>query len=116
MRAVRSRLRPALLAPPRDGQPGGGDCTSMRTSSHTHETARVEPAQVEPVSEVQDDARTCSQKLQQRALDLAAMLRGASLMSAVSLGVRLGLYYEMREAGPLTSEALAARPRHTRHA
>lgn len=49
------------------------------------------------------------EKLQERATELAGFLRGANLASSVSLGVRLGLYYEMRDAGSLTSEELADR-------
>ena len=40
------------------------------------------------------------EKLQAQATELGGLLRGAMLASTVSLGVRLGLSSEMRDAGP----------------
>ena len=43
-------------------------------------------------------------KLRERATTIGGTLRGANLAAAVNLGVRLGLYHALRDAGPLTSE------------
>ena len=47
------------------------------------------------------------EKLNALTMQLAGYLRGVSIASSVSLGVRLGLYHQMRDAGPVTSEQLA---------
>ena len=46
-------------------------------------------------------------KLQERAATIGEILRGATLTTAISLGVRLGLYRDLRDAGSLTSEEFA---------
>lgn len=48
-------------------------------------------------------------KLQERAAMLGGIMMGSILTTAVSLGVRLGLYHALRDAGPLTSEQFAER-------
>lgn len=50
-----------------------------------------------------------STKPQDRAATIGGILGGAVLATAISLGVRLGLYHALRDAGPLTSEQFAER-------
>ena len=47
------------------------------------------------------------EKLNQRAVQLAGHMRGASIALNINLGIRLGLYHQMRDQGPLTSHQLA---------
>ena len=55
------------------------------------------------------DQTTDPKKLQEKVRSIAGMMTGAHVAAMVALGVRLGLYGALKDAGPVTSDELAGK-------